>query len=256
MVVSTMGTYSMEEIAAVSSIPHWFQLYVYQDRAATRRMVETAEVGGYRALVLTVDLPLLGRREDDVRNGFHLPDGLVAKNLVNVQLGHIRPTQGVFGLANYAATLDRANLTWADVEWLRSITKLPMLLKGILRGDDAKRAVDHGAAGIIVSNHGGRQLDTAVAGMDALPEIVDAVHGAAEVLVDGGVRRGTDVLKALALGAKGVLLGRPVLWGLAVNGEAGVGQVLDLLLAEFHLAMALSGCNTVGEITGDLIFKG
>jgi 4-hydroxymandelate oxidase len=256
MIVSTMGTYAMDEIAAVSSIPHWFQLYVYQNRAATQQLVETAEACGYRALVLTVDTPLLGRREDDVRNAFHLPKGYTAKNLANVQLGHIRPTEGEHGLAAYAASMERVNLTWTDVNWLRSITKMPVLLKGILRADDAKRALDHGAAGIIVSNHGGRQLDTAVAALDALPEVARAVNGTVDVLLDGGVRRGTDVLKALALGAQGVLLGRPVLWGLTVNGQAGVGQVLDMLLAEFDLAMALSGCRSIAEITPDLIFRG
>ncbi len=254
MVVSTMGNYTLEDVAAASDTPKWFQLYVYQNRDATSQIVASAEAAGYQALVLTVDTPLIGRREGDVRNRFHLPNGLVAKNLAKVQIEHIRPTHDGSGLAAYAAA-QRYNLKWEDIEWLRSITKLPILLKGILRDDDGQRAVDHGAAGIIVSNHGGRQLDTAVASIDALPEVVEAVNGAVDVLVDGGIRRGTDILKALALGAKGVLLGRPLLWGLAVGGEAGVGQVLDLLLTEFDLAMALCGCNSVDEITPDLIFR-
>ncbi|MFN8371939.1 MAG: alpha-hydroxy acid oxidase [Anaerolineae bacterium] len=254
-VVSTMSNYALDEIAAASAGPKWFQLYVYQNRDATAQMVAKAEAAGYRALMLTVDTPLVGRREADVRSQFHLPDGLIAKNLVNVQIPHVRPTQSESGLAVYVAA-QRANLTWDDIGWLRSLTNMPLLVKGILRGDDAKRAVDHGAAGIVVSNHGGRQLDTAVAGIDALPEVVAAVNGAVDVLVDGGIRRGTDILKALALGAKGALLGRPVLWGLTVNGEAGVGQVLEMLLAEFELAMALSGCNSIAEITPDLLFRG
>jgi 4-hydroxymandelate oxidase len=157
------------------------------------------------------------------------------------------------GLAAYAGELLDSSLSWKDIEWLRSITRLPVLVKGLARGDDARRAIDHGAAGIIVSNHGGRQLDTARPTIRALPEVVEAVSGRLEVFVDGGIRRGTDVLKALATGARAVLIGRPVLWGLAVNGEAGVARVLALLRAEFDLAMALCGCPTLSEITADLL---
>ena len=156
-------------------------------------------------------------------------------------------------MAAYFARLQDDNLTWRDVEWLRSITKLPVLVKGVARGEDAKHAIESGAAGIVVSNHGGRQLDTARPTIRALPEVVEAVAGRVEVLVDGGIRRGTDVLKALALGARAVQVGRPVLWGLVVDGEAGVRHVLELLRNEFDLAMALCGCRTVGEITRDLI---
>jgi 4-hydroxymandelate oxidase len=160
---------------------------------------------------------------------------------------------GESGLANHFASGIDAALTWKDVDWLRSITKLPVLIKGIVRGDDAARAVDHGAAGVIVSNHGGRQLDTAIASVRALPEVAEAVAGRAEVLLDGGVRRGTDVIKALALGARAVLLGRPVVWGLAVGGESGARRVLELLRAEVDLAMALCGCPSVDDISADLV---
>ncbi|NWF67664.1 MAG: alpha-hydroxy-acid oxidizing protein [Chloroflexi bacterium] len=254
-VVSTMSNYGLEDIAAASAAAKWFQLYVYQSRTATEQMVALAEAAGYSALVLTVDTPVLGRREADIRNRFHLPPGYEAKNLANAQLQHIHPAQGDSGLAAYAASAQRANLGWHDLDWLRGLTKMPLLVKGILRGDDAKRALDHGAAGMIVSNHGGRQLDTAITGIEALPEVVAAVGGSAAVLMDGGVRRGTDILKALALGAQGVLLGRPVLWGLAVDGEVGVGQVLDLLLAEFELALALCGCASLAEVTPDVLWR-
>lgn len=246
MVVSTSATQSLEEIAAaVPEGMRWFQLYLYKDRAAARDLVQRAEAAGYKALVLTVDRPYLGRREADLRNHFALPPQLAMKNLP--------PDAQREGLSAYVSPMFEDNLRWSDVEWLKSITHLPLLLKGVLRGDDARLGVEHGADGIIVSNHGGRQLDSAVATIDALPEVVQAVGGAVEVLVDGGIRRGTDVVKALALGAKAVLLGRPLLWGLALDGEAGVGRVLDLLLQELDLALALCGCRTGADITSDLL---
>jgi 4-hydroxymandelate oxidase len=254
MILSTLATASLEEVRAASAGPLWFQLYVYKDRGATRALVERAERAGCAALVLTVDAPLLGRRERDVRSRFTLPPGLAIGNVVPGGPSTLPPPASAdSGLAAYFAGLLDAGLTWRDVEWLRSVTRLPVLVKGVLRGDDAVRAVEHGAAAVVVSNHGGRQLDTAVATIRALPEVVDAVAGRAEVLVDGGVRRGTDVLKALALGARAVLLGRPVLWGLASGGEAGVASALAMLRDELDLAMALCGCPTVGSVTGDLI---
>ena len=162
-------------------------------------------------------------------------------------------TPGESGLATHHASGIDASLTWSDVEWLRARTRLPIILKGIVRGDDAVRAVDYGVAGIIVSNHGGRQLDTAIPTIRALPEVVEAVAGRAEVLIDGGVRRGTDAIKALALGARAVLVGRPVVWGLAAAGETGARRVLDLLRAEIDLAMALCGCPTIADISRDLV---
>ena len=253
MVLSTLSNASIEEVAAATSAPLWFQLYIYRDREATRELVQRVEAGGYRALVLTVDAPVLGRREADVRNAFHLPGGLTAKNLIPAGMEALPAAAADSGLAAYFASLLDQSLSWRDVEWLASLTSLPILVKGIVRGDDAARAIDCGVRGIVVSNHGGRQLDTAPATIEVLPDVLAAVEGRAEVLVDGGVRRGTDVVKALALGARAVMLGRPILWGLAVGGEEGVSHVLSLLRAELDTAMALCGCQSVADITRDLL---
>ncbi len=253
MVLSTLSNVPLEEVAQAAPGPRWFQLYVYRDRAATRSLVERVEAAGYQALILTVDAPLLGRRERDVRNRFQLPPGLSLANLAGT--GKEALPQGIAesGLAAYFSTLLDPSLTWADVEWLRSITRLPIVIKGIVRGDDAVLAAQHGAVAVIVSNHGGRQLDTSPATIEVLPEVVQAVGSQVEVYVDGGIRRGTDVLKALALGARAVLIGRPVLWGLAAAGEEGVLRVLELLRAELDLAMALVGAPTLADITRDLV---
>ncbi len=256
MILSTLSTRPVEAVVAAASGPVWFQLYVYRDRGATAALVRRAEAAGCRALVLTVDAPLLGRRERDVRNRFRLPPGLSVANMLPEGYGDLPPVDADSGLAAYVAALLDPSLSWKDVAWLRSITELPVVVKGIVRPDDALRAAEVGAAGLVVSNHGGRQLDTAPATLDVLPEIADtlAAHGhAIEILLDGGVRRGTDVLKALALGARAVLLGRAVLWGLAADGEAGAAYVLRLLRDELDLAMALAGAPTVKEITRDLV---
>ena len=252
MILSTASTCTIEDVGAVPG-PKWFQLYVYSDRSLTEALIARAEAAGMTAIVLTVDAPILGRRERDLRNRFHLPDGVRLANVPSSGSVPIPTGHGESGLAIHFASGIDASLTWRDVEWLRSRTRLPVLIKGIVRGDDAARAVEHGAAGIIVSNHGGRQLDTAIPTIRALPEVVDAVAGRAEVLLDGGVRRGTDVIKAIALGARAVLVGRPVVWGLAAGGEGGVRRVLDLLKAEIDLAMALCGCPTVADISRDLV---
>jgi 4-hydroxymandelate oxidase len=252
MILSTAATQTIEDIGAIEG-PKWFQLYVYTDRGLTKALVERAEACGMRAIVLTVDAPVLGRRERDLRNRFHLPDGIRLANVPSSGSVPMPTGHGESGLAHHFASGIDASLTWRDVEWLRSLTTLPVLIKGIVRGDDADRAVDHGASGIIVSNHGGRQLDTAIPTIRALPEVVEAVHGRVEVLLDGGVRRGTDVIKAIALGARAVLLGRPVVWGLAADGEQGARRVLDLLRAEIDLAMALCGCPSITDITRDLV---
>lgn len=252
MILSTASTCPIEDVGAVGG-RLWFQLYVYTDRGLTRALVERAEHCGMKAIVLTVDAPILGRRERDLRNRFHLPDGVRLANVPSSGSVPLPTGHGESGLANHFATGIEAGLTWRDVEWLRSITRLPVVIKGIVRGDDAARAVDHGAAGVIVSNHGGRQLDTAIASVRALPEVAEAVDGRAEVLLDGGVRRGTDVIKAIALGARAVLVGRPVVWGLAAAGEAGAHRVLELLHAEVDLAMALCGCVSVTDISRDLV---
>ncbi|MGO8993738.1 MAG: alpha-hydroxy acid oxidase [Polyangiaceae bacterium] len=253
MILSSLSNTPVEDVVREASGPVWFQLYVYRDRAATEAVIARAEAAGCRALVLTVDAPLIGMRERDVRNHFALPPGLSVANMLPAGYGTIAHRAGESGLATYIAEMLDTSLTWKDLAWLRSLTKLPLVLKGVVRADDARRAVDAGVDAIIVSNHGGRQLDTSPATIDALPRVADAVAGRCEVMVDGGVRRGTDVLKALALGARAVLLGRPVLWGLALDGRAGVEHVLGILRREIDLAMALAGCATVGDITRDLV---
>jgi len=253
MTLSTLSTFSIEEVVAVATGPVWFQLYVFKDRAITASLVKRAEVVGCKAVVFTVDAPLLGRRERDVRNQFKMPDAVSVKNLLSGELSEFADATAGCGLTPSIASLFDTALAWKDIEWLAGITKLPVLVKGILRSDDALLAVKHGASGIIVSNHGARQLDTTPATISVLPEIVDAVDGKIEVYVDGGIRRGTDVLKAIACGARAVFVGRPVLWGLASGGEAGVRYVLEMLRQEFDLAMALSGCPTLSSITRDLI---
>jgi 4-hydroxymandelate oxidase len=253
MTLSTLSTFSIEEVMAVATGPVWFQLYVFKDRAISVSLVKRAEVAGCKAIVFTVDAPLLGRRERDVRNQFKLPAGLSVKNLLPAGLKEFPDTIAGSGLALYIASLLDPALTWNDIEWLTGITKLPVLVKGILRLDDALLAVNHGASGIIVSNHGARQLDTTPATISVLPEIADAVGGKAEVYVDGGIMRGTDVLKAIACGARAVFIGRSVLWGLASGAEAGVRYVLEMMRQELDLAMALCGCPTLSSITRDLI---
>ena len=252
MILSTASTCSIEDVGAIGG-RLWFQLYVYSDRGLTKALVERAEAAGMNAIVLTVDAPILGRRERDLRNRFHLPDGVRLANVPSSGSVPMPTGHGESGLAHHFASGIDASLTWKDVDWLRSITRLPVVIKGIVRGDDAALAVEHGAGGIIVSNHGGRQLDTSIASIRALPEVADAVGGRAEVLLDGGVRRGTDVIKAIALGARAVLVGRPVVWGLAAAGESGARRVLELLRAEVDQAMALCGCPTVGDISRDLV---
>ncbi len=253
MVVSTLSNTGVEEIADASSGPLWFQLYIYKDREATRDLVARVEKTRCRAVVLTVDAPLLGPRERDVRNRFALPEGLTVKNLAGAGQGTVSQELFGSGLAKYVSTFIDPAISWRDVEWLQGITHLPIVIKGIVRANDARRAVEMGVKGIVVSNHGGRQLDTSPATIDALPHVVKAAGGRAEVYVDGGIRRGVDVVKALARGARAVFVGRPVLWGLAVDGEAGVARVLEILRAEFDLAMGLCGASTLDEIDGTLL---
>jgi 4-hydroxymandelate oxidase len=252
MIGSTLSTCTLEDVAAACGGPMWFQLYVYKDRAMTQELVARAEACGYRALVLTVDTPLLGRRYRDVRNNFVLPEGIAMRNFEAAMTDAARwGAQSSFSA--YVHDLFDATLTWSAVDWLRAQTRLPILVKGILTGEDASLAVHAGVSGVIVSNHGGRQLDGAAASIDALAEVVDAVAGRAEVLMDGGIRRGTDVLKALALGARAVCIGRPYLWGLAAAGEEGVGDVLRILRDELSLAMALSGRPAIASIDRSLV---
>jgi isopentenyl diphosphate isomerase/L-lactate dehydrogenase-like FMN-dependent dehydrogenase len=242
MCLSTLGGASPAQLAeAAPGARQWLQLYWSRDRGFTQSLVESAADAGFDAIVLTVDLPAAGRRERDVRAAFEIPSDLPLPNLAE----HL-------GGGDFHATLGEVvdpTVTWRDLEWLRSVSRLPLLVKGILTEEDAQLACEHGVEGVIVSNHGGRQLDGAPASLDALPEVVEAVAGRCLVLMDGGIRRGTDVATALALGAQGVLVGRPALWGLAVDGEDGVRRVLELLRAEVELALRLLGCATPSAIT-------
>jgi 4-hydroxymandelate oxidase len=235
MVVSTESTRTLEEIAQAATGPLWFQLYIYREaRPLAESLIRRAEAAGYRALVLTVDAPRWWRWDTrPAQEPPPLPDG-------NLPAGF---------------HADPMSLTWEDVDWLRGLTALPLVLKGVLTAEDAALAVAHGAAAIVVSNHGGRALDGVPASIEALPEVVAAVGGRCEVYLDGGIRRGTDVLKAVALGARAVLVGRPILWGLAARGEAGVRHVLDLLRAELELAMALAGRPTLASIDRSLVAR-
>jgi 4-hydroxymandelate oxidase len=253
MVASSIASASLEDIASCGPEPRWFQLYVYKNRDLARHLVERAEAAGYTALALTVDVPQFGQRYADMRNHFTLPPGITMPNFAEVGFEKLDQIKGESGLAAYSAALFDASLTWKDIDWLRSLTKLPILLKGILRADDAQRAVEHGVDGIIVSNHGGRQLDTVPATIEVLPSIIEAVSGRIEVLVDGGIRHGTDVIKALALGAKAVLIGRPVIWGLAAHGQQGVEKVLSILRQETELAFKLAGCPNVASVDTSLL---
>ncbi len=252
MVLSTMSTVSLEDVAAAATHPLWFQLYVQPDREFTRRLVGRAESAGYQALVVTVDAPVLGARYRELRAHFNLPPGVERANLKGLvtATGAQRATeQSIF-----SATLD-PKVTWKEIDWLRSLTRLPVLLKGVMNPDDAARAVDAGVSGLIVSNHGARNLDTVPATIDALPEVVAKVGGRLPVLVDGGIRRGTSVLKALGLGATAVLIGRPYLYGLAAEGAAGVTRVVNILRREFEMAMALTGRTSIAAIDSSVIWR-
>ena len=256
LVLSTQASVPLEQVAQAMHSdagrgPLWFQLYLQHDRGFTQALVQRAEAAGYEALVLTVDAPSSGARDRERRAGFRLPPGVSAVNLAGLPplpAQTLQPGQS----ALFDALLRQAP-TWDDVAWLRSITRLPVLFKGILHPDDARQAQAVGAAGLIVSNHGGRTLDTSPSTAAVLPRIVQAVQGQLPVLVDGGIRRGTDVLKAMALGANAVLVGRPAVWGLANAGAAGVAHVLRLLRDELEIAMALTGCRTLDQAPATLL---
>jgi len=252
MCVSSFATTSIEDVARAATGPLWFQLYVQPDRGFTKALVQRAEAAGCRALLVTCDTPVIGVRNRETRAGFRLPPGLERENL-----------KGLVGTASTVAHMDEATiysnifdpaLTWEGIEWIRSFSKVPVILKGILSPEDAKLAVQHGAHGILVSNHGARNLDTVPATIDALPAVVEAVAGRIPVLVDGGIRRGTDVVKALAFGAKAVLIGRPYLWGLSVGGADGVQSVLRILRSEFMSAMALCGHTSLRTIDRSVLW--
>jgi len=257
--LSSMSTSTVEDIAKVAKYPTWFQLYVMRDRGMSRELIERARAAGCSALVLTVDLALQGQRDRDVHNGLTIPPTFRVSNLLNfatrpgwvwryltgpkvVPASLVKPGQTtLFTIAGYVNSQFDQSVTWKDIEWAKSIWGGPLALKGILDPKDAKLAVEHGVDAVIVSNHGGRQLDGVRSAISALPDVVDAVAGNAEVLIDGGVRRGTDVLKAIALGAKACMIGRPYMYGLAAKGRPGVTKALELLRNEIDLALALTG---------------
>ncbi|XP_064972603.1 glycolate oxidase 5-like isoform X1 [Musa acuminata AAA Group] len=274
MTLSSWATSSVEEVASTGPGIRFFQLYVYKDRNVVAQLVRRAERAGFKAIALTVDTPRLGRREADIKNRFTLPPFLTLKNFEGLDLGKMDKVslrcpcslsdfmsmflaQNVFGemqaddsgLASYVAGQIDRTLSWKDVKWLQTITTMPILVKGVLTAEDTRLAIQSGAAGIIVSNHGARQLDYVPATITALEEVVKAAQGRVPVFLDGGVRRGTDVFKALALGASGIFIGRPVVFSLAAAGEAGIRNVLQMLRDEFELTMALSGCTSLKEIT-------
>lgn len=254
-ILSSLSNTAMESVFAHAASPRWFQLYIYKDREITLELVQRAEAAGAEAIVLTVDAPGLGTRERDTRNRFRLPDGLTVENLAPLGKGNFPKVKGS-GLAAYVRANFKQDLGFDDLDWLSRSTRLPVVVKGVIRGDDARRAVDHGAKAVVVSNHGGRQLDTAPATCEALPQVVDALAGGCEIYVDGGIRRGSDVLKAIALGARAVLVGRAILWGLCVAGEQGAVQVLEILRRELDEAMLLSGCTKLSDIDRSLLEPG
>ncbi|MGA9858162.1 MAG: alpha-hydroxy acid oxidase [Solirubrobacteraceae bacterium] len=239
MCVSTLASAGAAEVAqSAPQTTRWFQLYAFSDPGVTRELVDSAAVHGYEALVVTVDRPVLGLRERERRSRVR---DAGAHAVQNSAAARGAPA------ADYSALID-ADLSWADIERLVARSPLPVLVKGVMTAEDARLAIDHGVAGVIVSNHGGRQLDTVLSGADALPPVVDAVEGRVDVLVDGGIRRGTDIVKALALGARGVLVGRPLTWGLAVAGGEGAQHILQILLDELANALILTGCPRVKDL--------
>nr|XP_039264973.1 hydroxyacid oxidase 1-like [Styela clava] len=253
-VLSSWATSSIEEITTnVPDVIRWFQLYVYKDKTVTENLVRRAERNGYQALIVTVDTPLLGKRYQDARNKFALPSNLTLKNFEKETTKEDGFSKGVksareSGLAEYVASLIDPSLSWKDIDWLKTITDLPIIVKGILTAEMALEAVNHNVAGILVSNHGARQLDGVLPTINALPQVVKAVDGRCEVYLDGGIRNGGDVAKAIALGAKAVFVGRPILWGLACDGKRGAQKVLEILRDEFEGTMKLLGVTSTAEL--------
>jgi 4-hydroxymandelate oxidase len=250
MVAATVATTSLEKIAE-TGVLRWFQLYKLLDRDLTEQLANRAYLAGYKAIVLTVNAPLIGRRLRDERNDFSLPAEIDLENLRGSGL----PVEVRGGLGSYWLSRHDPRLTWHDISWIRSLTTLPLVLKGIMTAEDVKRAIDAGVSGVILSNHGGRQLDGALATLDALPEVVAAAGGQIEVYLDSGVRTGADVFKALALGAKAVLIGRPYLWGLVVRGAQGVSDILRLLRDDLQLTMTLAGYPSIPAINHSAVTR-
>jgi 4-hydroxymandelate oxidase len=251
-ILSSLSNIAMEAVFAEAGSPRWFQLYIYKEREVTRSLVQRAEAAGAEAIVLTVDAPGLATRERDMRNRFTLPEGLCVENLSPMGKGKMPEVKGS-GLAAYVRDNFKSDLSFEDLDWLCGCTHLPVIVKGVCRGDDARRIAEHGAKAIVVSNHGGRQLDTAPATCEVLPHVVDAAGDRCEIYVDGGIRRGSDILKAIALGARAVLIGRPILWGLSVSGQEGARNILGILRRELDEAMLLCGCTKLTDIQGSLL---
>ena len=256
LVAGIFASRTLESIAEAATGPLWLQLYWLRRRDALAAVVERAEAAGFRALVLTVDAPRIGRRLRDARNGFAVPAHIRAVNLDQALMAAShRAGEGSSGIAEHAREQFDPTLTWADLSWLRERSSLPIVLKGILTAEDARLAAEHGVDAVVVSNHGGRQLDGALATLSALPEVVAAVPPELPVLLDGGVRTGTDVALAIALGARAVLIGRPVLWGLAVDGEDGVARILGLLKSELDDTMALLGRPRLADLDHTVVAR-
>jgi len=259
--VSTMSICSMEEVAEASSGPRWFQLYVWRDREIVRSLIERAKAAGYRVLVITVDTPVLGQRERDIRNGMVIPPRIGANNVLDtlrrvawlkdfvrnprITFGNFKDTLGVrhdpVSLASFTTKQFSPAVSWDDLDWYRSVWSGPIAIKGIMSAEDARLAVEHGVEAIVVSNHGGRQCDYLPSAVEVLPEVVDAVGGQAEVILDGGIRRGSDVVKAIALGARACMIGKAFNYGVAAGGQAGAERALDILMAEIDRILALIG---------------
>ncbi|KAI5665368.1 hypothetical protein M9H77_15221 [Catharanthus roseus] len=245
MALSFASSCTLEEVASSCNAVRFFQLYVYKRRDVSELIVQRAERNGFKAIMVIVGTPRLGRREADIKNKMIIPELANLKGLISHEVDSDKGSK----LEAYAAATLDPSLSWKDIAWLKSITNLPVVVKGVLTSEDALKAMEVGVAGIVVSNHGARQLDYSPATITVLEEVVDAVQGKIPVLLDGGVRRGTDVFKALALGAQAVMIGRPVMYGLAARGENGVKTVINMLKDEFELTMALAGCCTVKDIT-------
>lgn len=258
-IVSTVSTYSLEQIAeTMGDAPRWFQLYWSNDREVSASMVRRAEAAGYGAIVLTVDTIMLGWKRRDFRNGYSpLKEGKGLANYINdpVFCSRLPVVTEETAVQEILRNIYHPALSWEDIRFLRQQTRLPILLKGILHPEDAKLAVEHGVDGLIVSNHGGRQLDGAISSLDALPPIVEAVGGRIPLLLDSGIRTGADIIKALALGANAVLIGRPFLYGLAVAGEKGVARVIDTLISELDVSLALSGSKSVSDLNRGILTR-
>ncbi|KAK5646049.1 hypothetical protein RI129_004513 [Pyrocoelia pectoralis] len=270
-ILSTISTTSIEDVAAAApNATKWFQLYIYKDREVTANLVKRAEISGFKAIVVTVDSPMFGIRRDDVRNNFKMPPHITLANFVGEKATSVSKRQSGSGIGNYVASLFDASLEWEDIRSLKKLTTLPIMVKGILTKEDALKAVEIGVSAIVVSNHGGRQIDSVPASIEVLPEIVKAVGSKVEIYFDGGVREAVDVFKALALGAKmvslylvsnyckvffisQVFMGRPILWGLAYNGEEGVTKVLKVLKSELENVMTIAGCRSISDIKPDMV---